>query len=560
MTFSTSRRLCAAAILLCGSAGIALPSLAQGHETTVNKPATANAETNKPAVDAANPDGIIPDSTTEGSVTTNGRSVTYTAVAGTITVAADEGHDAQLALDGKWLPEADVKTDKPEEEPATARMFYAAYFAKGAPSADRPIAFLYNGGPGSSSMWLHMGSFGPRRVAIPDTKHQAAAPYSVVENPDSLLDVSDVVFIDAPGTGFSRIFGKDKEKSFWGTDQDAHAFDRFIRRFLTKYDRWNSPKYLIGESYGTTRSAALSAALQNVDLNGIVLLSAVLNFDDSADGPRWNPGVENPYFLSLPTFAATAYFHHKVPTQPAALEPFLREVEHWAATDYASALDQGNDLSDADRQAVAQKLYSYTGVPAAYWIKSDLRLEGGQFSKELQDPEGLTTGRLDTRFSSPDLRRTSEEADYDPQDVAISSAYTTAINGYVRNVLKFGQNMTYIPGAYSEPGFVWDLRNQAPGGPPAQFSTSVNVMPDLADSMKRNPHLHVMLAGGYYDLATPYFAASYEMHHLEIPRSLTGNVSYHFYESGHMVYVNPEVLHKFHGDVAAFIEATKNGK
>ncbi|ADV84676.1 S10 family peptidase [Terriglobus saanensis] len=523
----------------------------------VNKPATAADAKPAETASAIKPaPGEVQDSETSGSV--NG--IAYRAIAGTLTVGSDDGHDAQLDLDGKWLPEAGVKLDKPEDVPATARIFYAAYFKKDADKNTRPVTFLYNGGPGSASMWLHMGSFGPKRVVTTDTQHDAAAPYKIVDNVYSLLDVSDVVFIDAPGTGFSRIFGKDKEKAFWGTDPDAHAFERFIRRFLTKHDRWNSPKYLLGESYGTTRSAVLSNALQNVDLNGVILLSQILSFDNSADGPRWNPGVDYPYELALPTYAATAFYHHKLPSQPAVLEPFLREVEHFALNEYAQALMQGSDLSDADRNAIAEKLHGYTGISTAMILKTDLRMSGGFFSKNEQDDTGTTTGRLDTRFAGPDLSRTSEEAEYDPQSNAISSAYTTAINQYVRGTLNFGKDMTYLPGAYSAPGFTWDLRHGAPGGPPANFSTSVNVMPDLALAMKGNPKMKVFLAGGYYDLATPYFAATYEMHHLPIPRSLAGNISYHFYPSGHMVYVNEEVLHRFHDDVAAFIHSTEAAK
>lgn len=234
------------------------------------------------------------DSVTEGTVTVAGRMIEYRAIAGTLTVGSADPQDAALGPDGQMLADSGEKKPdpaKPEEAPATARMFYVAYFKKDTQPETRPLMFLYNGGPGSSTMWLHMGSFGPRRVVTTDTQHDPGAPYKLVGNPSSLLDASDLVFIDAPGTGFSRIMGKDKEKAFWGTDQDAHAFERFIRRFLTKFDRWNSPKYLFGESYGTPRSAVLSAMLQNVDLNGIVLLSAILSFSNSVDVSRWNPGV-----------------------------------------------------------------------------------------------------------------------------------------------------------------------------------------------------------------------------------------------------------------------------
>jgi carboxypeptidase C (cathepsin A) len=502
------------------------------------------------------------DSVTEGSVTVGSQTIEYRAVAGTLTVGATDPQDATLGLDGLLLADSGEKMPdpaKPEEAPATARIFYTGYFKKGAAAETRPVTFLYNGGPGSSTMWLHMGSFGPRRVVTTDTQHDPAAPYKLVNNQYSLLDVSDLVFIDAPGTGFSRIMGKDKEKAFWGTDQDAHAFERFIRRFLTKYNRWNSPKYLFGESYGTPRSAVLSALMQNVDLNGMVLLSAILSFDNSVDGPRWNPGVDQPYALALPTYAASAFYHHKLPQQPAALEPFLKIVEQFALGEYMSALLEGSELSAARKQALAEKLHQYTGLPVAYLIKSNLRVTGGAFSKNLQDPDGLTTGRLDTRYQGPDFNPLSEEAEYDPQSKAISSAYSTAINHYLRAELKYGENQTYKPNIYGDgpPPFQWDLRHQAPGGPPAaEGEGGVNVMPDLATAMKANPKLKIFLAGGYYDLATPFFEGIYEMHHLPIPQNLQSNISYHYYEAGHMIYVNEGILKQFHDDVASFMQST----
>jgi carboxypeptidase C (cathepsin A) len=504
------------------------------------------------ATDSSATIGAPADSITEGTVTVNGQAIAYKAVAGTLTVGATNSQDAMIGLDGKFLPDSGIKpADKPEDAPATARIFYAAYFKKGSANENRPITFLYNGGPGSSTMWLHMGSFGPRRVVTMDTVHEAAAPYKIVNNDSSLLDVSDLVFIDAPGTGFSRVFGKDKEKAFWGVDEDAHAFERFIRRFLTKYDRWNSPKYLFGESYGTPRSAVLSAALQNVDLNGIILLSAILSFDNSADEPKLNPGVDQAYALALPTYAASAWYHHKLPTQPGALEPFLKEVETYALGEYMSALLQGSELPDARKQAVAEKLHEYTSLPVAYLLKSDLRVPGGAFSKTLDDAEGITTGRLDTRYQGPDYDPLSEEAQYDPQSNAISSAYTTAINQYMREELKFGDNWTYKPSAYGEPGFHWQMR-YAEGGQ--------NVMPDLAKKLKENPKTKVLLAGGYYDLATPFFEGMYEMHHLPIPQSLQANISYKYYQAGHMIYVNDGILKQFHDDVAAFIKSTEAAK
>ncbi len=278
---------------------------------------------------AAHTPEVPADSITEGSVKVGGQSIDYRAIAGTLTVGSSDPQDAMIGFDGRYLPDASIDLSaKPEDRPATTRMFYVAYFAKN-PAKNRPITFLYNGGPGSATMYLHMGAFGPERLVLPqDSEHQEGAPYQVVPNEYSLLDASDLVFIDAPGTGFSRIYGKEAAKQFYGTDPDAHAFDRFIRRFLSKYDRWNSPKYLFGESYGTTRTAILTNLLQrNLDLNGSIFLSQILSFDSSADSPQGNPGTDNGYFLALPSMAATAWYHHRVPNQAAELEPFLKTVE-----------------------------------------------------------------------------------------------------------------------------------------------------------------------------------------------------------------------------------------
>jgi carboxypeptidase C (cathepsin A) len=497
------------------------------------------------------------DSETEGSITIGGQAFAYRAVAGTLTVGATDVQDATIGLDGKYLPDAGVDlAPRPEDQPATARIFYAAYFKKGAPNSGRPITFLYNGGPGSATMYLHMGAFGPKRVVTPDGEHKEAAPYQLVENQYSLLDVSDLVFIDAPGTGFSRVLGKDAGKAFWGTDEDAHAFDRFIRRFLTKYDRWNSPKYIFGESYGTTRSAVLARMLQGVDLNGVILLSQIFSFDDSADGPEGNPGTDLPYITSLPSMAATAWYHHRLASQPGDLEPFLREVEQFSLGDYAFALMQGSDLPSDRKHAIADKLQSYTGLPAAYWIKADLRVSGGDFSKQLQADAGITTGRLDTRYEGPDIDPLSKDADYDPFTNAITSAYVSAINQYARDDLKYGLNMSYKPSA-RQSGYHWNLAHTPPGTEGWE-GASVNVMPDMALAMKRNPKMKVLLMGGYFDLGCTYFGATYEMKHLPIPASLEANINYHFFQTGHMVYVNEPALKTLHDVTADFIRGTDN--
>jgi carboxypeptidase C (cathepsin A) len=293
----------------------------------------------------------------------------------------------------------------------------------------------------------------------------------------------------------------------------------------------------------------------DIDFNGVILLSQILNFDLSADSPQFNPGTDEPYITSLPTYAASAWYHNRIPGQrPADLPTFLKEVEQFAITDYATALQAGSELSSAQRQAVAAKLAQYTGLPEAYVLKSDLRINGGQFEKTLQDPSGLTTGRLDTRFSGPDIDPLSREADYDPQSAAISSAYVSAFNDYVRKQLGFGGDRTFRPEIDIKE---WKVDHQPPGAPSPQVGI-LNVMPDLASAMKYNPQLKVMVAGGYFDLATPFYEGWYEMHHLPVPDNLRGNIEFHYYPSGHMVYAHEPSLKALHDDVAAFIRKTDN--
>jgi carboxypeptidase C (cathepsin A) len=520
-----------------------------------------------PAAEAPAPRREVPtaDSITEGTVTVGGQQIAYKAVAGTITVGATSQQDAALGFDGKYLPDSGMSA---ADGLPTARMFYAAYFKKDAAAEHRPLTFIYNGGPGSPTMWLHLGTFGPKRIASLDAQHQESAPYTLVPNEYSLLDVSDVVFIDAPGCGLSRTFGKGRGEAFYGIDADGHAFERFIRRFISKYNRWNSPKYIFGESYGTPRTAVLAADLTSVDLNGIILLSQILSFDNSADGPKSNPGVDQPYALALPTYAATAYYFHKLPVQPPALKPFLAEVEKFALGPYMSALLQGSELSDADKKAIAEKLHSYTGLPVDFLLDADLRVDGGEFSEHLKHAEGMTVGRVDTRYEGPSLDPLAQGSGYDPQTVSTTPAWNAIINQYLHNDLKYATQDTYFMNAREGGEFTWNSTHRAPGGgggyaagpmAPGTVRTGANVMGDLAYRMKLNPKMKVMLAGGYYDLATPYFEGIYEMHHLPIPNALQSNISYHYYESGHMVYVKEDVLKQFHADVAAFIKATEDG-
>ena len=495
---------------------------------------------------------------TTGTVSSGGQSISYKAIAGTLIVHPKGWDDVPRDPKPDKDSAAAEQGGEAKNTTAEASMFYVAYFKNG--PGPRPITFLYNGGPGSASVWLHMGAFGPRRVVTATDAHTPAAPYALVNNDSTLLDVSDLVFIDAPGTGFSRIAGKDKEKAFYGVDQDAYAFADFIAQFLEKYGRWNSPKYLFGESYGTPRSAVLVDQMEkdrSIDFNGVILLSQILSFDLSADRPSQNPGVDLPYEMVLPTYAATAWYHHKLPGDHPDLAGLLAEVEEFTLSDYAHALAAGSELTVPQRAAVAEKLHQYTGLPVDYILKADLRIDGGEFRQALQSDAGIATGRLDSRFSGPLLDPLSQRADYDPQSTALSSAYVSAFNDYVRRELHYGEGRQFKP---SIPIFrTWNAEHQQPGQerayPPEQ---GLNVMPDLANAMKLNPTLKIQLHAGYFDLATPFFQGVYEMHHLPIPAALQANIDYKFYDSGHMVYAKESSLKALHDNVAAFIRRTDN--
>jgi carboxypeptidase C (cathepsin A) len=552
---------------------IALPLLAFAATSALAAPITRHARThNSPpsraeGAAAAKPDTSQPrkeyfqpsEVRSTGSVIVGGQPIAYDAIAGTLVVHAKGWEDTDALDSGSPSsgdsPSASASAPSASGPKPEASMYYVAYFKQGAPAAGRPITFLFNGGPGSSSIWLHMGAFGPVRVVTTDARHNPPAPYSTVNNEESLLDASDLVFIDAPGTGFSRIAGKDKEKAFYGVDQDIHAFTDFITQFLTKYDRWNSPKYVFGESYGTMRGAGLAYSLQNadVDLNGLVLLSDILNWDVMPDDPQLNPGIDMPYIAALPTYAATAWYFNKGATHPADLPAYLAQVEAFATGDYANALIKGDALPDAERQRITAQLAAYTGLSVPYLLKSNLRIEYGAFQKELLGPQELTTGTLDTRFLGATLDPLSKVATYDPQGSALGAAYVAAYHNYVRDRLGWHPDIEFKPGISIYPK--WDYKHQPPGADKPLIMLP-NVLPDLATAMKKNPNLKVMVNGGYFDVSTPYFEGKMEMRHLPVPPALLSNIEYHYYQSGHMVYVHPPTLIELHDNVADFIRRT----
>ena len=494
----------------------------------------------KPAADAKADAKTPPDANppkeetwaTDHTTRIGGQSIAYKATA-SLTMLKDEKGDPTALLFSTAYTRTDLKTDLKD-------------------AAARPIAFVYNGGPGSSSVWLHLGAFGPRRVVNPDAAQTPPAPYKLEDNANSLLDKTDLVFIDPVGTGFSRAVGKAQNKDFWGVDQDVKMFAQFINTYLSRNNRWNSPKFLIGESYGTFRSAALANYLQSHDgiyINGIVLISSVLNLGTIS----FNPGDDLPYVLYLPSYAATAYFQKALKDPPSDLAAFLVEARHFAATDFTAALMKGSNITPAEKSDIAQKLSRFTGLSEDYLIKADLRVNLAQFNVELKRSTGLTTGRYDSRYTMPTYDLLTENAEEDPSYTAVRGAFTAGFNTYERDELKVVQERPYeiLSG---EVGGNWDWKHRGPNGG-GFFPGSANVEGDLIQALMTNQNLHVQVENGFYDMATPFFATEYTMDHLFLPAHLRDNIDLKYYNSGHMIYLHPEDLVKLKSNIATFIDA-----
>src|SRR5881628_186031 len=436
-----------------------------------------------------------------------------------------------------------LKNDKDE---AIGSLYYTAYTRTGAGDpSQRPLAFIYNGGPGSASAWLHMGAFGPRRIVTTDAGPTPPPPYQVVDNQSSLIDVSDMVFIDPIGTGFSKPVGKGTGKDFWGVDEDAKALAQFISQYVSRAGRWASPKYLIGESYGTTRSAVLGNRLQRdgIALNGIVLISSVLDFETLL----FSPGHDLSYELYLPSYAATAAYHKVIPA-PSNVGAFLAEVRRYAMGEYAAALAVGAALPSDHRAQVAKQLAAYTGLSEDYLIKSDLRVPLRQFMAELQRSRGLVTGRLDSRFSGPLLDLLAENAPGDPQSNAVTGAFTAAVNAYLRGELKFETPDRYSLGGGNQGQWNWTREGQR------GWATTTYVGDDLAQALAGNPHLRIEVEHGYYALATPFFATEYSVNHVGgLSPDLRDNITLKYYDAGHMMYLYEPALVELKQNVARFI-------
>jgi carboxypeptidase C (cathepsin A) len=476
------------------------------------------------------------------------------AVAAAPAANADAVTQHVLTLGGKTYPytaRAGTVALENEKNQPTAQMFYTAFTLDGAPARTRPVTFFYNGGPGSSTIWLRMGSFGPVRVQVGDGTATPSAPFNLVDNQYSLLDRSDLVFVDAPGTGFSRIDGVGTPKDFYGVDPDVHAFAQFVSRYITTFGRWNSPKFLFGESYGTPRSAMLvnTLAQQGVGINGVVLLSSVLDFGLNWDvnfTPTAIGGGDWAFPLYLPTMAAAAWYHHALPGPQTTLEELMPRVEDFAMNEYLNALARGATLSPGTYNDVVAKLHDYTGLSERYIRDSNLRVPYWRYATALFQDSGVMLGRYDARYTSYNLDRYQERQPFDPVDSAIDAAFVGMGNTYMRQVLGYRTTLEYKPliNVFRQ----WDWKHNG--------ALPTNSAQDLANAMTFNPNLRVFSANGYFDFATPFFATVYTLNHLTLPAQLQQHVSYGFYQSGHMVYLHAQALAQFHDDLERWYAQT----
>lgn len=503
---------------------ICLAALSAGSARAQARPGAQPPPAQMPAADAGvprhevAPEKAAPPSQTSHAIRLDGRDLKYTATAGTLPIRLDDGKVA-------------------------AQMFFVAYTKDGEDRKTRPVAFLYNGGPGSASVWLHMGSFAPRHAQMADDGFQPAPPYQLVDNEDTLLDVADLVFVDAIDTGYSRASAGVNNQQFHDQEGDIRAFGEFISGYLSAYNRWPSPKFLIGESYGTIRSAGLSQELQarhGVELNGIVLLSSLLTYQTLSPAPDNDVA----YAVQIETFAATAWYHKKLPAdlQQKPLKQVVAEARTFAFGDYMAALTRGNAMSDAERRTMADKLARYSGLSSAFILNANLRVDSGRFRKELLRDRRLVVGRLDGRYTALDADAAGERQEFDPSNTALQGAYTAGFEDYVKNDLKWDSDLHYPtsgnvrPWTYVQNGYM-------------------DKTDALRQSMAKNPFLKVFVVCGYYDMATYVGGAEFNFSHLAYDRQITDRVSFGYYEGGHMMYIRPSAHKALKQDVASFIKS-----
>jgi len=464
-------------------------------------------------------------SVTSHSIKINGKKLSYTATAGTM-----------LMKNAKQEP--------------IALFGYTAYVKEDTSLRKRPVLFAYNGGPGSASLWLHMGILGPKRAVVKDVEFANNGPYGYVVNEFTILDKADIVMIDPVGTGFSRPVGEGKGEDFWGTDQDIRSVSAFIKQYITENNRWQSPKFILGESYGGMRTAGVAQALTNemISLNGIMLVSPFLQFVNGFDFGQ----TDLPHVLFLPTFAATGWYHNAIDNKPPTLAEHLKTAEAFAVDEYAPALLKGVRLSADKKKALADKLAALTGLEAQYWLEADLRVNHQVFTKEVLSESAQTVGRIDSRFKGDTLSVHSESMSYDPMTTAIGPPLLAAFMDYYRTELKSEQEVDYK--VFGDVFGNWDWGHVQPNvGFKMPFP---DTLIDLSYAMIQNPKMKVLFQQGYYDLATPHFTTQYMIDHLKIPPTLRSNISTAYYEAGHMMYVHEPSMAQFKADLATFIDAS----
>ena len=457
----------------------------------------------------------------------------------------------QVEIDGKTIQliaQAGTYKLRDEENKPLALFGYTSYIKEGA-SSTRPIVFAFNGGPGSSSFWLHMGVLGPKRIAVNDPEYTSAAPYQIVNNNYSILDIADLVMIDPVGTGLSVPLGAHTFDEFWGVDQDIRSISLFITQYLIEQGRMNSPKFLLGESYGTFRNAGIMDHMlnQGIAMNGVIMVSAVFDLRTLI----FPPDDDLPYLMHFPTYAASAWYHNQIPDKEPDLEMFIDEIRDFTEKSYAPALFKGDRISSEQKNTIADQLSQYTGLSKDYWLKSNLRVTGSEYFAEALRSKGLIIGRLDSRFTGINQDLISQFGSHDPQSAAISPAYITGFLDYFHNTLGVRKDLQYTVTAGRREGFEWDWHHE--GNQRWNTQAAINTAPNMARALSRDPNMKVLILNGYYDIATVFYGVEYTINHLGLTPEIRDHIIMKYYEAGHMMYTHRPSLIKFKEDVGRFI-------
>ena len=462
----------------------------------------------------------------------------------------------QVDIDGKTIQliaKAGTYKLRDENNKPLALFGYTSYIKEEAKS-NRPIVFAYNGGPGSSSFWLHMGVLGPRRIVVNDPDYTPAAPYQIVNNDYSILNIADLVMIDPVGTGLSVPVGAHKFDEFWGVDQDIRTISLFITQYLIEQNRMNSPKFLLGESYGTFRNAGIMDHMLDlgIAMNGVIMVSAVFDLRTLI----FPPDDDLPYIMHFPSYAASAWYHNQIPNKEPILERFIDEIRNFTENSYAPALFKGDQISLKQKNSIADQLSKYTGLSKDYWFKSNLRVTGSEYFAEALRSKGLIIGRLDSRYTGVNQDLISQSGSHDPQSAAISPAYITGFLDYFHNTLGVRKDLQYTITAGRREGFKWDWHHE--GNERWSTQAAINTAPNMARALSRDPNMKVLILNGYYDIATVFYGVEYTINHLGLTPEIRNNIIMKYYEAGHMMYTHKPSLVKFKEDVENFILAQSN--